>query len=191
MNNLMYLRDACSESMSLAMPSRLRALTLSWLNIQCPHSICSTDRIRLLHPLNLNDSVITATFPGNITYYSTIFINQVRFTTAEYACGKRSDDSNIIFKTGANESFGRIRHIFKVNDSEPLFYVTTVPHLIPFECATSSDTYRYFNIGTSSFDENESNVLVNVTDIIEKCVLYERLTGGVTFYRFPNLQESS
>ena len=173
MKNLMYCCDTCSKSMSIAMASGLHALSLSWLDIHCPYSTSSADRICLLHPMNVNDPVLESIFQGSITFYSTIFIKEVRFTTAEYACGKRSDNSNFIFKADANESFGKIRRILKVNDSEPIFYVGIVPHLVP--------------IGTSI----ESDVLVNVNDIIEKCVLYERLIGSVTFDRFPNLQESS
>ena len=147
--------------------------------------------IRLLHRLKFDNVLIKSMFRGEITYYSTAFTGHVRFTTSDQARNKVIDDSNIIFKINSAENFERIRHIFKVNDGQPVFYVDVIPSMFDFRCATSTNTYQYSNIRTGSYAAGMNSVFISGEQIVEKCVLYESDHQTYTFFRFPNLQESS
>ncbi len=81
-------------------------------------------------------------------------------------------DSSIIFKTGSEESFGRIRRIFTVNNAESMFYVDVISNMADLKFSSATDTY-------------------SASDIIEKCVFYELSNRICTFCRFPNLEEYS
>jgi hypothetical protein len=122
---------------------------------------------------------------------STAFIGKVRFTISDLARNKVIDDSNIIFKTGTEENFGRIRRIFKVNDGDPVFYVDVVSIMSDFQLSASGTVYEYSNIRTGSYTEGTNSVFISGEHIVEKCVFYERANKLCTFFRFPNLQESS
>jgi hypothetical protein len=98
----------------------------------------------------------------------------LRYTTIDYARGKVSDDSDIIFKTGSKPTFGRIRRIFKVNKGEPLFYVETISNLSDFEFIDSSNRYKFSTIQTGSFADGANNVFITAQGIVEKCVFYQR-----------------
>ena len=113
---MMYLRDACFELLNNDMPANLCLLSSTWLNLQCPSTKSSTDHVRVLHPSKLQDSFLSSVFLGIIVCYSTAFIGQVRFTTANYAKHKTADDSNIVYKIGSLENFGRIQRILTVNN---------------------------------------------------------------------------
>jgi hypothetical protein len=191
MNNLMYLRDACSEIINIDIHPGLRKLVSSWLHTSYDDCVSSNNSVRALHPIKITDRLINSIFRGDIIYYSTVFIGRIRFTTTHYAENKVTDDSSIVFKTGAEESFGRIRRIFTINGAEPIFYVDVVSKMADFECSTSTDVYSYSQIRTGSFDENTNSVFVSATDVIEKCVFYERNNKACTFYRFPNLEQCS
>ncbi|CAF2107921.1 unnamed protein product [Rotaria magnacalcarata] len=191
MNNLMYLRDACFESMKPDMNKVLHKLISPWLHMTNSYSNATKYSVRTLHPLNTSDQAISSIFPGEIVYYSTAFIDQVRFTTYDYARNKVADDSSIIFTTGSEENFGRIRCIFSINDAEPMFYVDVVSNMTAFTCRTTTDVYSYSNIQTGLSSDNTNSILISAKDIIEKCVFYERSDKICTFYRFPNLEECS
>jgi len=45
---------------------------------------------------------------------------------------------------------------------------------LEFEYSTTSNTYSYSNIVTDTLNENSSNIFVSVSEIIERCVFYER-----------------
>ena len=187
----MYLRDAHFEVIQPDMHMGLRQLTSNWLHVPVSESLLSKDCVRVLHPIYINDPFFRSIFPGVIIYYSTAFIGRVRFTTIDYAREKTSEDASIVFKTGSQENFGRIRRIFTVNAGEPVFYVDIMSTVVDFECSTTNNTYSYSNIRTGSFNENTNSVFVSACDILEKCVFYERYNKLCTFYRFPNLEESS
>lgn len=191
MNNLVYLRDACFELTSINMPIDICALSSSWLGTQCLRSTSAIDSVRVLHPLKLQDPFLSSIFRSKIVFYSTAFIGQVRLTTADYSTGKTTDDSNIVLNTGSRSNFGRIKRIFKVNNAEPLFYIHTISNLTQFQCAASSNTYQYSDICTGSPNDGDSYIFISITGIVEKCVFYQNTEGNYTFYRFPNLQESS
>ena len=190
MNNLKYLRDACFCLMDANMHHGLRQLVSIWLHLP-PTTCSSTGNIALMHKVKTTDPIISSIFRGSIVYYSTAFIGRIRFTTTEYARDKVTDDSSIVFKSGSEEHFGRIRQIFTVNDGQPIFYIDGLTEITEFQCATSTDTYRYPDIQTGVFDPGTAAVFVDANDVIEKCVCYERGSNTMTFYRFPNLQESS
>jgi hypothetical protein len=187
----MYLRDACFELTQAHMPFNLHVLSSTWLNLEPPSSVLPVDHIRVLHPLQLDNSVLKSTFRGDIENYSTAFVGRVRYTTLDYSNGKVSDDSNIVFKTGSKPNFGRIRRIFRVNKGETLFYVETVSNLSNFQCDESNNNYHYQNIRSGSFSDGTSNIFIPARDIVEKCVFYERDDKLCTFFRFPNLQGGS
>lgn len=191
MNNLVYLRDACFELTNIDMPFDVRALSSSWLGIQCWRSTSTIDQIRVLHPLTLQDPFLSSVFHGNIVFYSTAFVGHVRFTTTDYSKGKIADDSNIVFNVGSRNNFGRITRIFRVNDAEALFYVHTISESTAFQCTTSANSYQYPDICITSPSGDDSYVFISAKDIVEKCVYYQNTEAYCTFYRFPNLQESS
>lgn len=187
----MYLRDACFELITTDMPSQLCDLVSSWLDVQHADCISPRSHIRLLHPLELNDPLLSSMFQGKIVYYSTAFIGKVRLTTSDRARNKVTDDSNIIFKTGIEENFGRIRRIFKVNDGNPVFCVDIISTLTNFKCVTNASVYEFSNIRTGSYADGRSSVFIGVEHIVEKCAFYDGGKNICTFFRFPNLQESS
>ena len=187
----MYLRDASFETVNADMPHGLRKLVLPWLHMSDSSSVMAHDRVCVLHPTETTDPFLNTVFHGDITYYSTAFIGQVRFTTTHYARDKVSDDSSIIFKTSSEESFGRIRRIFTVDKGDPMFYVGVISNMTNFELTTHTGVYSYAGIQTGSFDEETNSLFVTASDIVEKCVFYERKNKMCTFFRFSNLQESS
>ena len=187
----MYLRDACFELTNTDMHLNLRKLVSSWLHTSYADCVSSDNSVHALHPIKITDQFFNSIFRGDIVYYSTVFIGRVRFTTTHYAKNKVSDDSCIIFKTGVDESFGRIRRIFTINGAEPLFYVDVVSDMVDFDCSTNTDVYSYSHIRTGSLDENTNSVFVSAANIVEKCVFYERNNKMCTFYRFPNLEQCS
>lgn len=191
MNNLACLRDACFQAIHTNMPTGIRTLTLSWLHMFDSKSAASKRRFRLLHPIQIGDESFNAIFNGNVLYYSTAFINQVRYTTVEYAEDKVSDDSSIIFKTGSTMSFGRIRRIFTVNNADPLFYIDVIPEMSEFRCGSEPEVYLYPYIQTGSITDGLNQVFIDSQNIVEKCVFFPRPDGTCTFYRFPNLTECS
>jgi hypothetical protein len=191
MNNMMYLRDACFELMVTDMPSSLRDLVSSWLDVQPTDSTSPINNIRVLHPLKSADALLESMFRGKTVCYSTAFIGKVRFTTSDLARNKVIDDSSIIFKTGNEENFGRIRRIFKVNDGDPVFYVDAISIMADFRFTASGIIYQYSNIQTGSHTRGTNSVFISGEHIVEKCVFYERDNKVCTFFRFPNLQESS
>ena len=137
MNNLMYLRDACYGLMDVDIHHGLLELSSSWLHRRSSNSDSLKDSVTTLHQLRITDPFLNSIFRGDIVYYSTAFIGQARFTTTQFARDKVTDDSSIIFKTSSNESFGRIRRIFRVNDAKPFFYVDMILETADFECTTS------------------------------------------------------
>jgi len=187
----MYLRDACFQIIHVDMHLGLRKLTSSWLHMSCPDSVPSKDCVRTLHPLKITDQLFSSIFSGDIIYYSTAFIGQVRFTTTSYAHNKVADDSSIVFKTGLEEIFGRIRRIFRVNDAEPIFYVDVISKMADFECNTTTDVYSYSHIQTGTFNQETNAVFISAKEIVEKCVFYERNNAVCTCYKFPNLEQCS
>lgn len=187
----MYLRDACYGLMDVDMHHGLRELSSSWLHMTSSDAASLKGSVTTLHQAHITDPFLNSIFRGNIVYYSTAFIGRVRFTTTQYARDKVTDDSSIVFKTGTDESFGRIRRIFRVNDAKPVFYVDVISHMADFECATPTDVYSCSDIQTGVFEKGQSSVFVDASDIIEKCVFFQRDNGKCTFYRFPNLQECS
>ena len=190
MNNLMYLRDACFELTTTDIPPGVRDLVSSWLGVQYHDFDSSSAQIQVLHPFACQDAFVSSVFAGEIIYYSTAFIGRVRFTTSDYARNKVADDSNIIFKTGNEKSFGRIRRIFQVNRGETLFYVDVVQNLADFRCTTSGQVYHYSGIQTGVYDDTVTGVFLKSKHIIEKCVFYERDDRVCTFSRYPSLQGS-
>lgn len=191
MNNLIYLRDAYIEILDGKMHKGLQQLASNWLNLSASEFLPFKNVIRVLHPVSIKDASFSFIFSGNIEYYSTVFIGRVRFTTTAYARGKVADDASIVFKTGSTENFGRIRRIFTVDKKEPILYVTVMSTPLEFQSSTNNNTYSYSNIVTDTLDENSNNIFVSASDIIEKCVFYERHNKICTFYKYPNLAESS
>lgn len=187
----MYLRDAYIEILDAQMHKGLQELASNWLNLSAPEFLPFENIIRVLHPVSIKDTSFSFIFSGNIEYYSTVFIGRVRFTTTAYTRGKVADDASIVFKTGSTENFGRIRRIFTVDKKEPIFYVAVMSTPLEFQCTTTNSTYSYSNIVTDTLDENSSSVFVSVSEIVEKCVFYERNNKICTFYKYPNLTESS
>ena len=191
MNNLMYLRDACYGLMDVDMHRGLRELSSLWLHMTPSNSASLVDAVTTLHPARINDPFLSSVFRGDIVYYSTAFIRRIRFTTTQYAQDKVTDDSSIVFKTGSSESFGRIRRIFRVNDAKPIFYVDVMSEILDFQCATPTAVYSSPAIQTGVFTEGQGSVFIDESEIIEKCVFYQRADDTCTFYRFPSLQECS
>ena len=103
---MVYLHDACFELTASNIPADIYTLTSSWLRVQFRSSFSTIDQVRALHPLTIQDPVISAVFHGNISFYSTVFIRDIRSTTTDYSPGKISDDSNIIFTTNYRYHFG-------------------------------------------------------------------------------------
>lgn len=191
MNNLNHLRDACFKITHDEMNYKLRNLLSNWLNMSIFTCTSRMDLVRPLHSVKYTDETINTIFPGTIIYYSTVIIGRVRFTTTDYARNKAADDSSIFFQTGSELSFGRIRRIFTVNDAQPIFHVDVIPNMVNFKCSSLNDTYSYSDIQSGSYDEQSTSVFISSSNIIEKCVFFERPNKYCTFYRFPNLQESS
>jgi hypothetical protein len=122
----MYLRDTSFELINNGMHHGFRELISSWLHVSAFPSALTNDHVRALHSIQIIDPFFNQVFHGDILYYTTAFIGRIRFTTTHYARSKVSNASSIIFKTDSEESFDRIRRIFMVNNTEPMFYVDAI-----------------------------------------------------------------
>lgn len=191
MTNLRYLRDACFELMHVDCKSDFYKLVSPWLHINDSSAADQIYSARVLHSVDIIDAFFDSIFTGSIAYYSTIYIRDVRFTTADYARGKISNDSFVVFKDGSQSSFGRIRRIFVVNDSDTMLHVSVLHDITYFQCEIATGTQSYRQIQTGTLDDETNNLFINPSAVVEKCVCYERPKKRYTFYRFPNLQESS
>ena len=191
MNNIMYLRDACFEFNQSYMPFDLKQKVSTWLHVRPSEPLSTSDPIRLLHPIEVDDRFFRLMFSGNIIFYSTAMIGNVRFTTRHHALGKATDDSSIVFKVGTHEKFGRVDKIFSVDNGAPIFYIAVIPVTSPFKCVVEGIDIFYSQIQAGSFDEGTDNLLISASDVVEKCVYYEGTNRRSTFVRFPNLLESS
>ena len=190
MNNLDNLRNACFQVNNRIMLDSLHAFISSLL---CTNLSPTLPRgsVRTLHPVVVQDELLSSIFSGTIVYYSTAYIDHVRFTTAQYAAKNIADDSSIVFKSSSRDRFGRILYIFTVDAGEPIFYVDAIVSLTNFECETSARIYTYDQIKSGSYDEETTKLFIAPVDIVEKCVFYCDEKRACTFYRFPTLEHSS
>ena len=92
-----------------------------------------------------------------------------------------------MFRHNGNETFGRIRSIFTVDDGEALLFVAHLSRASPLARAIDEMEYfTYMRIQVSS-DMNWSDALIEANVVVEKSVLYESLDGQCFFFRYPNL----
>ena len=190
MNNLIYLREACFHLSEFEMYSPLRKFLSNFIN-NCTTADPLSSVVQPRHSLNIADPRISELFSGTIKYYSTFFIGKVRFTTGGFCRNKLADDSSIVYQTGSEVHFGRIHRIFSVNDGDLLLQVFTLASPYHFKCETASERYQYDGIETGMICSGTTISVINVKQIIEKCVFYLQPNTSATFVRFPNLVESS
>lgn len=93
----MYLRDVCCGLMNVDRHHVLRELSSSCLCMTSSNYGSLKDTVTTLHQLRITEHFLNSIFRGDIVYYSTAFIGQVRFTTTQYAWHNVTDDSSIIF----------------------------------------------------------------------------------------------
>jgi hypothetical protein len=137
----MYLRDTSFEFINNGMHHGFRELISPWLHVSASPSALTNDHVRGLHPVQIIDPFFNQVFHEDILYYTTAFIGRIRFTTTHYDRSKVNNDSSIIFKTDSEESFDRIRRIFMVNNTEPMFYVDAISNMTDFEFSSATNTY--------------------------------------------------
>ena len=75
---------------------------------------------RTMHPIRPDNRICTLFSNENLQFFSTIKIERVCYTTADYSKPKVADDSAILYKTQATIHFGLITATFTVEDDEPL-----------------------------------------------------------------------
>jgi hypothetical protein len=190
MNNLLYLRDAyfhlTDPEMHYSMHEFLSAL------INNHHTVeQSSSFVQPRHLLNISDPRISILFSGTITFYSTVFIGRIRFTTSKYCHRKSSDDSSIVYRAGKEVHFGRIHRIFTVDDGDVLFEIFTLASSTHFSCETADEQFYYDEIQMGMIASGTTTCIIKADQIIEKCVFYLQPNSYATFIRFPNLEESS
>jgi hypothetical protein len=190
MNNLLYLRDACFHLNDPQMHYSLHAFLSGLIN---NHRTVeqSSSFVQPRHLLNISDPRITELFSGTITFYSTVFIGRVRFTTSDYCHKKISDDSSIVYRAGKENHFGRIHRIFTINGGDVLFQVFSLASSTHFTCETTDEKFYYDEIQMGMIASGTITCVIKADQILEKCVFYLQSSGYATFVRFPNLEESS
>ena len=188
MNNLLFLRDAWFHLGDSQKDYSLHRFLSSLINNHKTNQQSSVF-IQPRHPVNILDPRISTSFPGKITYYSTAFVREIRFTTSSYCRKKSADDSSIVYRAGDEVHFGRIHRIFTVDDGEVLLQVFSLSSSSDFICETGDEQFHYDEIGTIT--SATTICIIKAEQIIEKCIFYLQSNGRATFIRFPNLEEYS
>ncbi|CAF4410220.1 unnamed protein product [Rotaria sp. Silwood2] len=190
MNNLQYLRDAWFHLDDSQMDYSLHSFLSSLINNHETNQRLPVF-IQPRHPVNISDPQISALFSSKITYYSTAFIGEIRFTTSNYCHKKSTDDSSIVYRAGDEVHFGRIHRIFTVDDGEVLFQIFSLSSSSDFTCEVNDEQFYYDEIEIGTITSGTTICIIKAEQIIEKCVFYLQSNGRATFIRFPNLEEHS
>ena len=156
------------------------------------HYLLKTNDLVLQHKCKKEDTAVRGLFPhSKLQFYNVLYVGRLRLTTRSYSHGKKSDDSNILFRFNGTENFGRIRSIFVADDSQPILYVAHFINSTPLICNIDNSTkYEYSGIQIA-MTTTICFLLVEVKDFIEKTVLFEGRNHHHCFFRFPNLIHSS
>jgi len=190
MNNLLYLRDACfhltDPEMDYSMHEFLSTLINNHHTVEQPSSL-----VHARHLLDISDPRISLLFSGTITFYSTVFIGRIRFTTSKYCHKKLSDDSSIVYRAGKDIHFGHIHRIFTVDGGDALFEIFTLASSTHFTCETADGQFYYDEIQMSMIASGTTTCIIKADRSTEKCVFYLQRNSYATFVRFPNLEKSS
>ena len=165
-----------------------------FLSTNLQRSLSKSDStIRLLHKTNHQHAPPSLLFPlAEINYFGALYIGSVKLSTIHYSENKRADDSNIIFKLNHVTTFGRICSIFTVQNSPPLLAVDYLVKTEPLRCNISYSNnyfcYPHIRHGDSS---SAKTCVIQSSDFIEKCVLFQSSNNIGHFFRFPTLHHAS
>ena len=187
-NTIVQLREACQFINTVDIRPQLQALLSTWV-LRRPSRV--NEQTRLLHQLNNRSVWLISTIWSNktINYYSTMYIGHVRLTTADYALGKRTDDSSIIVRINDIEHFAVVKEIFSVEGHGSFLQVCCLSNNQSLVCSTGATRFTFNDIQQGSLG---NDCIVPSNNFVEKCVRIQHpVTSSVTFVRFPNLSESS
>jgi hypothetical protein len=187
-NTIVQLREACQFINTADIRPQLQTLLSTWV-LRRPSRV--NKQTRLLHQLkNRSVWLISAIWNNDVVHdYSTIYIGHVRLTTANFANGKRTDDSSIIVKINGLEHFAVVKEIFSMEEHGSFLQVSCLPSNQPFVCSTDTTRFSFKDIQQGSLG---NDCVVPSSNFVERCVrIDDSLTSSVTFIRFPNLCDSS
>jgi hypothetical protein len=180
-NNLPTIENALRHSMDPSIPINMAHFFASGLVSR--RRIKSNKHVQAHHKSTKEDPSIRALFPHfHIEFHQTLTIGHLRLCTKLYSHAKVADDSNIVFRLGGNETFGRIRSIVSVDGEEPFLVVTHLRNVLPLVCPVDDiEDYTYAHIQISA-DQCWSFVLVEVRDFVERAFSMRVLMGCVCVF---------
>ncbi|CAF1090882.1 unnamed protein product [Rotaria sordida] len=126
-----------------------------------------------------------------LKFKKTIKIGRVRYTTADYSKSKAADDSAVLFRIQDAIHFGLITAIFIATGDEILLELWPLSDVKNLSIVTNGQRIDITSIQEGKLHKNNNYYYVPVNDIIEKCVYWEKNSGTVCFFRYPDLEESS
>ncbi|CAF1522861.1 unnamed protein product [Adineta ricciae] len=149
--------------------------------------------IRLLHETNLHHDLSSMYFPqALIKTFHVLYIGHVRISTIQYADGKKSDDSSIIFRLNGRPTFGRVASIFTAETQQPLLLVNYFDKSQPLRCNLSVNGPEFHYNRILSVDTRTRNTsLISTSDFMEKCVYLQPSNNFGHFYQFPTPRHST
>lgn len=126
----------------------------------------------------------------DIKVFKTVFLNGTRFSTRDFAKGKKNDDSCILYKLKEKSNVGFIDRIVQV-DQKIYFRIRKVNIKEDLNCSWNNKTFHCRNISLGKLHNEEPELFIKIDDVIEKLVHYQETTNSFFFFRFPTLRESS
>lgn len=188
MNTIVQLREVCGLINTANVRPKLQYVLSTWILRRPP---TASKQIRLLHPMIKRSVTFIAAMWNRrkIEYYSTLYVANVRITTARFSQNRKTDDSSILININGIDQFGIVKEIFSVEDEDSFVHVCCLSNATPFTCSTNSVTFSFNQIQHGSIG---NNLFVSTSRIVEKCVRVEYPPSStVKFIRFPNLSMDS
>ena len=84
-----------------------------------------------------------------------------------------------------------ITSIFADEDDDILLELWPISNAKILKIVTESKTIQLPSIQEGTLENNNNIYYVPIEDIVEKCVYWRKESNQLTFFRYPNLDESS
>ena len=126
----------------------------------------------------------------DIKLFKTNFLDGTRFTTRDFAKGKKNDDSCILYRSKTKYSVGFIDRIVQV-DQKVFFKIQRVNIKEHLNFVWDNRNFSCHNISIGKLHDEEAEFFIKMEDVVEKLVHYQETTNSFFFFRFPTLRESS
>ena len=126
----------------------------------------------------------------SVKLFQVMFIGGTRFATRDCCNGKTHDDSCILYRMNSRAHVGFIEHILMVGQKIYL-KIACVEIKGMLNNHQKQKSFHCKNLMLGNINEQNSSILVPLSDLIEKLVFFKDSKKSFTFFRFPTLSESS